>query len=117
MESSFGSILREKRRSAGVSQRELAQQIGVDFSYISKLENDRLVPPAAETIVAICTVLNIPPEELLSAAGKIPADVQKSIGGSQVAQQFLQEAKQLGLSNDEWEQMLKNLHELRGNDP
>ena len=117
MESSFGALLREKRRLAGISQRDLAQKIGVDFSYISKLENDRLVPPAAETIVAICTMLEIPPEELLSAAGKIPSDVQRSIGGSQAAQHFLREAKQLELSNEEWEQMLKSLHKLRGDDP
>jgi transcriptional regulator with XRE-family HTH domain len=114
MDISFGAMLREKRRAAGVSQRELAKKIGIDFSYISKLENDRLAPPAAETIVAICEILEIPAEELLSAAGKIPDDVQKSISESKVAQEFLREAQQLELSEQEWEQMRASLRRLRG---
>ena len=42
MEQTFGQYLREQRRRAGMSQRELASRVSVDFSYISKLENDRL---------------------------------------------------------------------------
>jgi len=117
MDTTFGALLREKRQAAGVNQRELASKIKVDFSYISKLENDRLSPPAAETIVAICEVLDIAPEELLSAAGKIPSDVQKTIGESQAAQQFLREAQQLDLSDEEWQQMRKSLQNLGGGNP
>lgn len=112
---SFGSVLREKRRAANVSQRSLASRIDVDFSYISKLENDRLPPPAAETIVAICKVLGIMPEELLSVAGKIPADVQRTVGESQSAQHFLREAQALDLTDEEWEQMRSSLRNLREN--
>jgi predicted transcriptional regulator len=42
MENQFGDALREKRRVAGVSQRELADRVNVDFSYISKVETDCL---------------------------------------------------------------------------
>lgn len=110
---SFGSLLREKRRSAKISQRELAGRIGVDFSYISKLENDRLSPPAAETILAIAKVLDAPSEELLSAAGKIPTDVQRTVSESQAAQEFLRSAQQLQLSDAEWNQLKKSLEMLR----
>ena len=112
---SFGSLLRDKRRTAKISQRDLAGRIGVDFSYISKLENDRLSPPAAETILAIAQALNTPSEELLSAAGKIPTDVQKTVGESQAAQEFLRSAQQLQLSDDEWNQLKKSLETLREN--
>ena len=47
MAKTFGQSLRELRSSKIVSQRELAEKVGVDFSYISKVENDRLPPPAA----------------------------------------------------------------------
>ncbi|MCB0594832.1 MAG: helix-turn-helix transcriptional regulator, partial [Phaeodactylibacter sp.] len=47
MENTFGPLLKEVRRSKQVSQRELAERVGVDFSYISKIENNRLAPPAA----------------------------------------------------------------------
>ena len=42
----FGQSLRKARRAAGHTQRSLAAGVGVDFSYISKVENDRIPPPA-----------------------------------------------------------------------
>ena len=61
-------------------------------------------------------MLEIPTEELLSVAGKIPSDVQKALGESKAAQEFLREAKQLRLSDDEWEDMTQSLRNLRGTD-
>ena len=75
MNCDFGSVLRERRRAARLSQRELARQIGVDFSYISKIENGRLPPPAADTIVDICRVLETEPEELLALVTDDPLDI------------------------------------------
>ena len=113
-EQTFGQKLRELRRMANVTQRQLADQVGVDFSYISKLENDRIPPPAADTIVAICQILNIDPNELLALTGKLPSDVQETIGKSEAAQRFLREARELTLSEQEWDSMLKSLRHLRG---
>ncbi len=110
--SDFGSILREKRRMSGLSQRELAEKVGVDFSYISKLENGRLPAPAAETVARLAKVLACPVEELLSAAKKLPANLNDSIG-QPAALRFLQEASRLRLSQEEWEQLLGKLHGLR----
>lgn len=113
----FGELLKDKRREAGVTQRQLADRIKVDFSYISKIENDHLPPPAANTIVAICEVLEISAEELLSAAGKIPDDIQKSVGESKAAQEFLREAQNLNLTEGEWENMRQSLYNLREDKP
>jgi transcriptional regulator with XRE-family HTH domain len=114
MSTSFGNVLRERRRAAEMSQRELAEKIGVDFSYISKIENGRLPPPAADTVVEICRVLRIEPEELLALTGKIPSKVQETVSSSRVAQEFLGEAQRLGLTDDEWQVMIKSLRGLRG---
>ncbi len=113
MADTFGLALRERRRAAGVSQRELAERIKVDFSYISKLENGRLPPPAADTIVAICQVLDIRAEELLALTGKIPSEVQRNVSGSKVAQEFLREAQQLALTDEEWMTMMHSMRGLR----
>jgi transcriptional regulator with XRE-family HTH domain len=113
MENQFGEALREKRHAAGLSQRELADKVKVDFSYISKVENGRLPPPSADKIVEICRVLDIKPEELLALTGKLPSDVQQTIGTSEAAQEFLQEVQRLGLSEDEWKKMSKSLKGLR----
>ena len=114
MTTNFGERLREQRRVAGISQRELARRIGLDFSYISKVENGRLPPPSADTIVAICTVFGINAETLLALTGKIPSEVQKTVSGSRAAQEFLREAQQLGVTDAEWEQMMRSLRTLRG---
>lgn len=114
MADTFGTRLRELRRAVAISQRELAERVGLDFSYISKVENDRIPPPAADTIVAICRVLKVAPDDLLALTGKMPSDVQKGITASTVAQEFLREAHEMGLSDDEWKLMLNSLQHLRG---
>jgi transcriptional regulator with XRE-family HTH domain len=108
----FGSILREKRRASGLSQRLLAEKVGVDFSYISKLENGRLPAPAAETVARLAEVLGCPVEDLLAAAKKMPAGLNETVG-QPAALRFLQEASRLRLSKEEWEQLLGKLHGLR----
>jgi transcriptional regulator with XRE-family HTH domain len=112
----FGQLLKEHRRNINISQRELAKRINVDFSYISKIENDHLPPPAANTIVAICEVLEISSETLLSIAGKIPDDIQKTVGESKAAQEFLRQAQHLNLTEDEWANMRQSLQNLRGDE-
>lgn len=73
MDLGFGSAT-----GAGLSRRDLAARIGLDFSSISKVENGRLPPPAADIIVALCRVLDIAPEDSLAPTGKIPAAVQQA---------------------------------------
>jgi transcriptional regulator with XRE-family HTH domain len=110
---SFGEMLRETRRTAGVSQRELAKRVGVDFSYISKLENDRLPPPSSETLGRLTAELRCEPESLLSAAKKLPSGLENSIAGEPSALRFLQRAASLDLNSNEWESMIARLDELR----
>jgi transcriptional regulator with XRE-family HTH domain len=113
MAESFGTKLREYRRRTGMSQRELARRVGTDFSYISKIENNRLPPPAADTVVKICEVLDIDQNELLALTGKLPSDVQSSLSTSEGAQRFLREAQELTLSEEEWDSMIHRLRRLR----
>jgi transcriptional regulator with XRE-family HTH domain len=109
----FGEALRVLRHEANVSQRDLADRVGLDFSYISKLENGRLPAPAADTVVKLCDVLGAEPERLLSLTGKLPTDVQESVGNSQAAQQFLRDAHRLDITEQEWRQLREELHRLR----
>jgi len=114
MEKSFGQRLQELRRAAGISQRDLAAQVGVDFSYISKVENDRLPPPAADTIVKICKVLDVPPAELLALTGKLPSDVKETLSSSPAAQHFVRQAQTMNLTDSEWHSLTRSLKRLRG---
>jgi hypothetical protein len=47
-----------------------------------------LPPPSADKIVEICLVLEIEPAELLALIGKLPTNVQRAVGTSEVAQVF-----------------------------
>ena len=109
----FGEAMKTLRREADVSQRTLADGVGVDFSYISKVENGRLPAPAADTVVRICQVLGVPPERLLSLTGKLPTDVQEAVGGSPAAQQFMRSAQQLGITEGEWLHLGEEMRRLR----
>lgn len=110
----FGTYLREKRRESGITQRALAKKIGVDFSYISKLENDRLPPPSADTVTKICEALEVDCSELLALTGKIPSEIQSHLGSNEGAQKFLREAIDLDLSSEEWESITVVLKNMRG---
>jgi transcriptional regulator with XRE-family HTH domain len=113
MEQTFGRALRELRRSKGISQRDLAEKVGVDFSYISKIENDRLPPPAADTIVKICEALQVSPDMLLTLSGKIPSELRDTIGSSPAAMQFIRSAQSMGLTEEEWKELTTQLKQLR----
>jgi len=113
MMETFGQLLKELRRKAGVSQRDLASEVGVDFSYISKVENDRLPPPSADTIVKICEVLKTPSDALLAMTGKIPTDVKNMLSSNPLAQQFIREAQTMKLNDIEWKQLSQKLKKLR----
>ncbi len=108
MEQSFGSVLRERRRGAGLTQRELAERVSLDFTYISKLENDRLPPPAADTIVALAEILGAPADELLALTGKLPTEVQHVLSASPAAQEFLRAAALRGLTDAQWRELSQN---------
>ena len=110
---SFGQLLQQLRRASGISQRALAEKVGVDFSYISKVENDRLPPPAADTIVKICAVLQTPPDKLLALTGKMPTDLKTAVSSNPAALEFIREASEMGLTTDEWKHLTKRLKKLR----
>jgi transcriptional regulator with XRE-family HTH domain len=113
MEQTFGMKLQAIRREKGINQRDLAQRVGVDFSYISKVENDRLPPPAAETIEKICKELGVPTDELMGLTDKLPTDLRQLLIKSRSARDFMREAQQMHLSDSEWQKMANRLKRLR----
>jgi transcriptional regulator with XRE-family HTH domain len=112
MSTTFGAMLRALRHQTGLSQRELAQRAKLDFSYISKIENDRLPPPAADTIVLLCSLLGVPADDLLAAARKLPTEIEERVGASAAAQAFLREAQ--SLTEYQWQQLTQTLYQLKG---
>jgi len=81
----FGKRIRAQRRAQKLTQRELAdklQNLGLraDFTYISKIENDRVeLPPSEDLIRGLAAVLGGNAEELLDLAGKFDARALQEI--------------------------------------
>lgn len=74
----FGKLIRKARREREYSQRELAKLVGVNFTYLSKLENDHAdYPPSKEVIQSLAKHLNLDETELAQLAGRInPEDTE-----------------------------------------
>ncbi len=113
MDTEFGVALRGRRRAAGLSQRALAERTNLDMTYISKIENGRVPPPAADTIVALAHALDSPPADLLALTGKIPSAVRRMVSVSRSAQEFLYTADQMALTDQEWARLTQALGQLR----
>lgn len=77
VESSFGKRIRELRRAKGLTQRQVAAELGIDFTYLSKLENDRGEPPGEETVRRLAHLYGADPEDLLALAGKVPVELRR----------------------------------------
>jgi HTH-type transcriptional regulator, competence development regulator len=74
----FGELIRDARKQQEYSQRELAKLVEVNYTYLSKLENDHAeYPPSKEVIRSLAHHLHLNEEELTKLAGRInPEDAQ-----------------------------------------
>jgi len=95
MMKSFGENLRQIRKDRQITQRELASKIGVDFSYISKIETGALEPPSEEIIIKISKVLEVDEETMIMLAKKIPTSYKEIIVEDELAGLFLREVPKM----------------------
>jgi HTH-type transcriptional regulator, competence development regulator len=75
----FGKRLRELRKDRGLSQRGLADRAGIDFTYLSKIENGRMEPPSEEVIRCVAEELGADADELIVLADKFPSDLAQQL--------------------------------------
>ena len=107
----FGTKLRELRQKKGLTLRTLADGVGVDFTYLSKIENGKAgYLPGADTIRSLAEALETDVLELLRIADKVPPEM-KRITKSASARRFLQRAQEVA-SPEDWDVLL-NLLEKR----
>ena len=75
----FGARIRELRKEAGMNQREVASKVGINFTYLSKIESGIISPPREDKIIKLARVLNADKDELITLAGKIPSDLASKL--------------------------------------
>lgn len=60
----LGEKLRALRSTSGWTQPEFARKLGIEQSYLSKLENDKSIP-STEMFDKLCTAYEVTPDEIL----------------------------------------------------
>jgi transcriptional regulator with XRE-family HTH domain len=78
----FGERLRELRKAKGLSQRALGDLAGVNFTYLSKIENEKLdfaQFPSEDLIRKLAAALDADVDELLLLARKIPDEIKQRV--------------------------------------
>lgn len=58
---SFGADMKEARKALGLSQRELAEMVGIDPRYLANIENSGSIP-SLPVFFSIITILKLPVE-------------------------------------------------------
>ena len=80
----FGNYIRQERlalmqTNKSYSLRRVAQRIGVEPGYLSKIERGDFAPPSEAVIIKLANELNKNPDILLAMAGKLSTDLQQII--------------------------------------
>ena len=78
----FGDRIRELRKKKNLTLRDLESKVKVSFTYLSKIENQKLSfgeYPGEDLICKLAKVLGANEDELLLLAEKIPDDIKKRV--------------------------------------
>jgi HTH-type transcriptional regulator, competence development regulator len=81
---SLGEFLRQRREQLrehdpAYSLRQVAERLGVEPSYLSKVERDVGSPPAEDTLIRLAADLELDADVVLALAGKVSSDLQQVI--------------------------------------
>ncbi len=81
---SFGAYVRERREARraadrSYSVRQVAARLGIEPSYLSKVERGQVPPPSEDTVVRLAEVLGEDADVLLALAGKVSTDLKDVI--------------------------------------
>ena len=110
----FPDLLRELRRTARLSQRALAERVGIDFTYLSKIENGRVEPPSEGVLQKIAKELADKlgrdetelADELITLAGKIPSDLAETLSRNPEVVRLLRSVGSDVRSAADWRRLL-----------
>lgn len=109
----FGARIREMRKLKRLTLRELAGQVGIDFTYLSKIENDYGPPPAESTIRKLAEILEGDGDELVLLANKLPESFEEDLLSRpevQVAELY-RSIRGRRYSQEDWAEIMRQLKE------
>lgn len=111
----FGQTVRRLRKERQLTQKEIAKKVGIDVTYLSKIENGKLNPPAHDKIEKLANILGVDSDFLITEAGKVPKDITDMIPKkSSKIPKLLRSGK--NLSDEDWDRVQRYIEKLKKDD-
>lgn len=118
MEQTFGSFVREKRQSIGLSLRTLAAKLDLSPVYLSNIENDRRPAPTRAYLERLEQELHLnkaETEQMLDLAAKsqnnrVSADLPDYIMDREIVRAALRTAKEADATDQEWQDFIDRIN-------
>lgn len=80
--SSLGEALRDGRSQRGRTQGEVASAVGINTTYLSKLENNASPLPCSEGLLCkLADLYGFDRDDLIALAGRVPEDIVERLKG------------------------------------
>jgi HTH-type transcriptional regulator, competence development regulator len=110
----FGNYLKEIRTQRELTQRQLAELIGGDFSYsyICKIELGKKNPPSNVSLELLCDKLSLDRDVTYLMAGRIPDDMIEMICQTPDLMMFLRKIQKKKCSVDQINKLINCLEEI-----
>jgi HTH-type transcriptional regulator, competence development regulator len=113
----LGERIKALRKDKGFTQRQLAGRTDLDYTYLSKIENDRLEhTPSIRALQTLARELESDELELIRLADKMPNSLQE-LAQSKEALQFFRKASLMAKSPHDWRTLSQRLDELASKSP
>ena len=118
MEQTFGSFVREKRQSIGLSLRTLAAKLDLSPVYLSNIENDRRPAPTRAYLERLEQELHMnkaETEQMLDLAAKsqnnrVSADLPDYIMDREIVRAALRTAREADATDQEWQDCIDRIN-------
>ena len=102
MEQTFGSFVREKRQSIGLSLRTLAAKLDLSPVYLSNIENDRRPAPTRAYLERLDLAAK-------SQNNRVSADLPDYIMNREIVRAALRTAKEADATDQEWQEFIDRI--------
>lgn len=118
MEQTFGSFIRKKRITSGISLRSMAVKLNLSPVYMSNIENDRRAAPTQEHLDRMSILLQLDKadrERMLDLAAKsrqdrVSADLPNYIMEREVVRTALRTAREADATDQEWQDFIDRIN-------
>ena len=117
----FGDFIAQKRLAKGISLRKMAELVGLSAPYWSDIEKNRKKAPSLDKLELIAIILGLTEEEksdMFDLAGDgrdtVGPDIPAYIKENDYVAAALRTARDLGASQDDWEQFVADLKKRKG---